>query len=211
MMPALCSDAEHDLLGRQLGEPLWPDWQSLEDLERIRRTVGEREWMCLYQQTPTASGGNLFDISKLTTQDSAPQYGTADIVRAWDVAATAPSDTRNPDHTVGVLMARMAEGRFVILDVIQTRGDPARLAGCRRPERVATGRSSHCGMGRVMHHDTEWPPLAKFHSTPHRRKKHTEEALRFECRDVSILAKAVTLRRMGHHVALDAFHRKLNA
>lgn len=39
-------------------------------------------------------------------------------VRAWDLAGSKPSEVNtNPDYTVGVLMARTKQGRYVILDV----------------------------------------------------------------------------------------------
>jgi hypothetical protein len=41
-LPALAE--ENDPLGRAFGEPLWPKWESLEELERKRRAVGPREW-----------------------------------------------------------------------------------------------------------------------------------------------------------------------
>ena len=49
-----------DPLGRAPGEALWPEWEPLADLERKRKAVGEREWLALYQQTPTADQGTYF-------------------------------------------------------------------------------------------------------------------------------------------------------
>ncbi len=47
-------------------------------------------------------------------------------VRAWDLAATAPSDaTPDPDWSCGVLMARRASGRFVVLHATFLRAGPA--------------------------------------------------------------------------------------
>ena len=43
-------------------------------------------------------------------------------VRAWDLAGTLPSDVnKNPDYTVGVLMAKEEDGTYTIEDVIRTR------------------------------------------------------------------------------------------
>lgn len=57
-LPALAE--EEDALGRAVGEPLWPEWEGAEDLARKRRAVGERSWLALYQQRPTADQGTYF-------------------------------------------------------------------------------------------------------------------------------------------------------
>lgn len=44
------------------------------------------------------------------------------LVRKWDLAATEPAETNpDPDWTAGVLMAKLASGRYAILDVIRVR------------------------------------------------------------------------------------------
>lgn len=61
-MPALADPTpeEPDLIGREKGEALWPESYPVEDLMRIRKAVGSREWNALYQQRPTADEGNIF-------------------------------------------------------------------------------------------------------------------------------------------------------
>ncbi len=61
-------------------------------------------------------------MGQVGTIDAPPAGGK--IVRAWDLAATAQSGTRDPDWTVGVKLMRTAEGRFVVLDVTRLRGGP---------------------------------------------------------------------------------------
>ena len=39
------------------GLPLWPEWFGIGELEAIRRALGPRDWLALYQQTPTADEG----------------------------------------------------------------------------------------------------------------------------------------------------------
>lgn len=51
-LPAL---AEVDELDRSQGEALWPDRYSKADLERIKATIGLRDWASLYQQNPIIS------------------------------------------------------------------------------------------------------------------------------------------------------------
>jgi predicted phage terminase large subunit-like protein len=57
-LPALAEPG--DALGRTEGEPLWPEWEGRAELERKRSVVGEREWLSLYQQRPTADQGTYF-------------------------------------------------------------------------------------------------------------------------------------------------------
>lgn len=47
------------------------------------------------------------------------------VVRAWDTAATGPTQNTTADWTVGVKMARTPEGVFYILDVVRIQGTPA--------------------------------------------------------------------------------------
>lgn len=57
-LPALAE--EGDPLGRQPGEALWPDRYPVEELHAIRRTIGDRDWAALYQQSPTQGGATYW-------------------------------------------------------------------------------------------------------------------------------------------------------
>ena len=51
--------------------------------------------------------------------------GYTQVVRAWDRAATVPSETnRDPDWTVGVKLAKLGTGPWAVLDVTRFRGTP---------------------------------------------------------------------------------------
>lgn len=39
---------------------LWPEWYPLEELKRIQGAIGPRDWLSLYQQTPTTEQGEYF-------------------------------------------------------------------------------------------------------------------------------------------------------
>ena len=49
-LPAIAE--ENDLLGRAVGEPLWPERFPLSELEAIKKSLGGRLWNGLYQQDP---------------------------------------------------------------------------------------------------------------------------------------------------------------
>lgn len=143
-MPALCDDPDNDPLGRQLGEPLWPEggWDA-DELDDLRHEMslkyGEAAWLAQGQQRPSTPTGGLFRPDRWELLDGLPVEVelTARWVRGWDLAGTAGSG----DWTVGVLIGMIpAEStalapagsggvggrrpRFVIADVVRGQWDP---------------------------------------------------------------------------------------
>ena len=122
-----------DPLGRAEGEWLWDDDPSYPYGAELRKLHAEhekagstRDWSSLYMQTPRPSGGGLFKAAQVAVLDAAPA-DCASAVRAWDLASVRATGTGNPDWTAGVKLARRADGRFVVLDVVRFRGDPAEV------------------------------------------------------------------------------------
>lgn len=119
-LPAIADDLD-DPMGRNVGEPLWPERFDLAELHRRRvatsLAVGESVWLAQYQQTPTTPTGGIFPGDRWQFAP-AINVGWRDIrwVRGWDLAATAGAG----DFTVGVLMGRRPDGTTVVADV--TRG-----------------------------------------------------------------------------------------
>ena len=60
-LPAI-AEADNDAIGRKTGDALWPTKYGRPRLDRIRKTVGTREWNALYQQKPLPEGGGIVDI-----------------------------------------------------------------------------------------------------------------------------------------------------
>jgi predicted phage terminase large subunit-like protein len=56
-LPAIC-DREDDPLGREIGDPLWPEWFSGEHFEKFRGNA--RTWSALFQQKPRPTEGAEF-------------------------------------------------------------------------------------------------------------------------------------------------------
>lgn len=112
-LPAVAEPA--DLLGRALGDPLWPEWESAERLAHRRLRLGERAFAALYQQSPRPDTGNLFNPRNLVLVDSVPEAAAS--VRGWDLASAVPAPGCDPDWTVGAKLVRDVEGRFVIADI----------------------------------------------------------------------------------------------
>jgi predicted phage terminase large subunit-like protein len=122
-LPAVAE--ENDPLGRPQGAPLWPEWEGLNALNRKQTVVGDRTWSALFQQAPRNAGARLFDTSKLRFVEGLPSFGTAAerAVRAWDLAATAPSGDGDPDWTAGVKLYQTASGQYIIDDIVRLRGN----------------------------------------------------------------------------------------
>lgn len=60
---------------------LWPEWYPVEALERIKATIGPREWSALYQQQPQPDEGTFFQREWFKTWEKLPEvrcYGTSD-------------------------------------------------------------------------------------------------------------------------------------
>ncbi len=65
----------------EAGEALWPEWYDIPTLERIKATIGQREWSALYQQKPQPDEGSFFKRGYFKEWQHLPSlryYGTSD-------------------------------------------------------------------------------------------------------------------------------------
>lgn len=124
-LPAIAE--ENDPLGRRVGDPLWPEWEDHAALERKRKTIGERAWLALFQQSPRPATGGVFKVGAMPILDVPPDESDARVVRAWDLAATVATGTNDPDWTVGAKMHRDKNNRFTVVDVVRMRGTPRQI------------------------------------------------------------------------------------
>lgn len=109
-LPAIATS--DDPLGRLMGEPLWPEWQSKEALDMERARKGPREWSALYQQEPTPEGGLYFEREWLKLE-RAPALQHMRIIGASDYAVTEGGG----DYTVHVVGGMAPDGILHILDI----------------------------------------------------------------------------------------------
>ena len=70
------------------GQPLWPEFWSLEELEATKNTIAPRFWAAQYQQEPTASESAMIkrDWWKIWEPDDAPTCEF--VIQSWDTAFT---------------------------------------------------------------------------------------------------------------------------
>jgi predicted phage terminase large subunit-like protein len=58
-IPAIC-DSPDDPLGREIGEALWPEHMSVEEIAKRRVAMGPAAWSAQFQQDPIPDGGLTF-------------------------------------------------------------------------------------------------------------------------------------------------------
>ena len=122
---------EGDQLGRSPGQALWSDdsygyGNTLnETFEEYKKIGAMRDWSALFQQNPIAGSENaIFKTHMIAIEPVAPALSGAIIARSWDLASTASTGSSRADYTAGVKMARMRDGKILVLDVIRFRGGP---------------------------------------------------------------------------------------
>ena len=72
---------------RRAGEPLHPEREPLEVLNRIRETVGEYNFAAQYQQEPAPSGGGMVKLASLKTYTLEELPSAFELVlQSWDTA-----------------------------------------------------------------------------------------------------------------------------
>jgi phage terminase large subunit-like protein len=76
------------------GCALWPEWYDIPALERIKDSIGPREWSALYQQKPQPDEGTFFTREWLTEWTDKPK--AMNVYGASDYAVTADGG----DYTV---------------------------------------------------------------------------------------------------------------
>lgn len=111
-IPAI-SEGEGDVLGREKGEALWPEFFPIEKLDKQRK-LDEREWNALYQQRPTPPEGGLIKRHWLKVMPSAPLLKRW--CRFWDLAASTKT---HGDYTVGAKVGTDEQGNLIISDIVR--------------------------------------------------------------------------------------------
>ena len=108
--------AEFDEKHRKEGEALHPERYPIEALERIRRSVGERDWNALYQQHPVPDGGGLFkkDWIRYWSKTSIP-VAFDQVIMSWDMTF---KDTSKSDFVVGQVWGRKG-ANYYLLDQVR--------------------------------------------------------------------------------------------
>lgn len=126
-LPAIC-EQPGDVLGRQVGDTLWPDRYNHEGLRILRESIPEHWWNALYQQRPTPPGGALAKTIWFKLAHTRPA-GHVVRCRFWDCGGSEKQGGKEGDPTVGALVARRGNEFFVedVIRVFYSSGDVDKL------------------------------------------------------------------------------------
>lgn len=104
----------------EAGIALCPQRYDIEDLERIRQVVGQREWAALYQQRPAPATGNMFNPAWWQYYHSKEDLPSMDrVMLSVDCTFTNNS---NSDYVVGTVIGQ-AGNCYYVLDMARSRLD----------------------------------------------------------------------------------------
>ena len=118
-IPAICTNAEQDILNRKVGDVLWPYQRNYEWLMNEKKEIGSYLFNAIYQGEPTERDGNIFKREWFMNTETNEIYRQVDYVpedlprmRYWDFGASG----KKGDATAGALTA-WDGNNFYILDI----------------------------------------------------------------------------------------------
>lgn len=103
----------------ETGEALWPEKHTIDVLRQMERSA-PYVFAGQYLQRPAPPQGGLIKPDCLVPIDALPA-GVIQWVRGWDLAASVDGD-----YTAGAKLGKLADGRFVIADMVRDRLTPDR-------------------------------------------------------------------------------------
>ncbi len=126
-LPALAED--NDPLGREPGEPLWPDFYDLAHMLNLRDTLPPRDWNSLYQGRPTDAIGGTFLPEWIHRYDTLPLNETNEhqvvtrmhIRRIVISVDTASKTAERNDWTVITVWIEDAARKHYLAEVVRRR------------------------------------------------------------------------------------------
>ena len=98
-----------DILGRQAGDPLWPERWPMSEYLALRNEMEPHEWESLYQQNPVILGGNKVktDWWQYYQHTAPPKFDRTYIV--WDAATSAKESS---DYSVAAVISAGPDGLY---------------------------------------------------------------------------------------------------
>ncbi len=102
---------------RSPGGVLLPEYEGLEDLNRLRRSMGEFSFSAQYQQRPIPENGQIFRWEKFQFYDVLPRFKDGDrYVISWD---TAMKDGELNDYSVCTIWQVYQDKYYYLVGVIR--------------------------------------------------------------------------------------------
>lgn len=118
-----CEAEENDILGRKVGEALFPeigkDNEWLKSFKKVYMTdSGSRSWNALYQGRPTAAEGNMIKRKWWKYyKELPPQFEV--MLQSWDLTF---KDSDGSDYAVGQVWGKLG-GNYYLVDMVRDRMD----------------------------------------------------------------------------------------
>lgn len=109
------------------GELLFPARFPRQVVERDKMVMREYATAGQFQQRPAPREGGMFKKHWFKIVNAAPSTIRKHQVRKWDLAASVPKATTDPDHTVGLRMGKCPDGNYYIDDVQRMRDTAQRV------------------------------------------------------------------------------------
>ncbi len=108
--PAIAT--HNDILGRNIGEALWPARFPIDVLENIRKATGTFWWSAMYQQNPVPEGGAIIKREWWKYYQTPPdRKSIRRHIWAWDTAVKSGEEN---DFTVGIYLAETDTGYYLL-------------------------------------------------------------------------------------------------
>ncbi len=125
ILPAVCEDAATDPLGREEGEPLWPEYHTLDALMLKKANSPARTWNSLYQCNPSTAEGGVLKEEWFQHWEDLPKESM--VRRRWVSFDCANSANARSDYTVGTAWIETFDKRFFLVDAVRARVEFAEL------------------------------------------------------------------------------------
>jgi predicted phage terminase large subunit-like protein len=112
--PAISED-DDDILGRPLGEALFPEVRKLDFLESLRAGIPAYEWSSQFQGKPMTAGSGHVNLDKIHKIPHSALPKNIEMLRGWDLALTTK---KSSDYSAGALCGYdKANDHFYIVDM----------------------------------------------------------------------------------------------
>lgn len=116
-LPAIAE--ENDLLGRKVGELLWPEDGFDEEWAEVTKTaVGSQTWASLYQQRPAPAEGNVVKREWWQFYNDLPE-DLDEVIQSWDLSF---KETEDGSYVVGQVWGKKGANKYLI-DQVRARMD----------------------------------------------------------------------------------------
>jgi predicted phage terminase large subunit-like protein len=200
VMPAIATEpqdysiANGEVYHRPPEALLQPDWDSREELEKIKIEIGSRNFAAQYQQNPTPPDGNLIKASWLRRYDSrAPRNKFRSMVLSCDPAGK--TDVKN-DYTamtvVGIdakelYLLHVERGHWTVLEMkaritaLSSQWDATHI--------IVEDTASGMGLIQLLRGQTELPVIGQ-HPTDDKETRMSRHEGRFEAGRILLPAEA---------------------